>query len=269
MDLNLVKVRRVQMASKRQKVVVTSLVGGALVFVAMMTSLTSGFFEMGVVLVVVYLLSIWALRPGLSSEEHLTLLALPIILTAGVVLLVELPNLLIPWKYFLPPIFSAGLYVTLLAENVFHVSYDRSIPLLRAARTVGYLLTLGSVFLFSSVIFSFHFPAFLNSLIMLVVGGAAVGQALWHVELARTSMRLLVLASTIAALTVGEVAAVISFWPAAPLLSGLVMTTVTYFLIGIVQHSWQENLDRRTVVEYVLLGSVMIVVLLLGTSWGG
>lgn len=254
---------------KRQKIVITALGGGALVFVAMTTSVASGFFEMILILVIVYLLSVWSLRPGLSSIEHLTLLALPITLTAGVVVLAERPNLLIPWKYFLPLVFSAGLYVTLLAENVFHVSYDRSIPLLRAARTVGYLLTLGSVFLLSSVVFSLHFSAFMNSVIMLVVGGTAVGQALWQVELARTSMRSLILAAAISALTVGEVALVVSFWPAAPLLDGLVMTTVTYFLIGMVLHNWQANLDKRTVVEYALVGSAMILVLLFGTSWGG
>jgi hypothetical protein len=255
--------------NKRQKVVVTALAGGTLVFAAMTTSLASGLVEIVVMLIAVCLLSIWALRPGLSFEEHLTLLVLPVLLTAGIVLLAERPNLLIPWKYFLPPVFSVGLYVTLLAENIFHVAYDRSIPLLRAARTMGYLLTLGTVFLLSSVVYSLHFSVLVNSLIMLVVGGAAVGQALWQVELARTSFRSLVLASAISMLAVGEVAAVISFWPAAPLVDGLVMTTVTYFLIGMVQHSWQDNLDRRTVVEYVLVGTVMMVVLLLSTSWIG
>lgn len=254
---------------KRQRVVLVALLGGALVFAAMMTSLASGFFEMGFVLVVMFFLSVWALQPGLTMEENLTLLALPMILTAGAILLAERPNLLIPWKYFLPPVFSGIMYVTLLAENIFHVSYGRSIPLLRAARTVGYLLTLGAVFVLSSVFFSLHFSAIFNSLGMFVIGGTSVGQALWQVELARTSLRNLVLASSIAALSVGEVALVISFWPAAPLVSGLVMTTVVYFLIGIVQHSWQNYLERRTVMEYLLVGLVMMAVLLLSTSWSG
>ena len=114
-----------------------------------------------------------------------------------------------------------------------------------------------------------HFSAVVNGLVMIIVGAAAVGQALWQVELARTSFRNLLLASVVSAISVGEIAAVISFWPAPPLVSGLVLTTITYFLIGMVQHSWQENLDRRTVVEYVLVGSAMLLVLLLSTSWVG
>ena len=255
--------------SKRQRVVLVALLGGALVFSTMLTSLVSGVFEIALVLVTMFFLSMWALRPDLSFEEYLTLLALPMLLTSGAVLLAERPNLLVPWKYFMPPVFSAGLYVTLLAENIFHVSYDRSIPLLRAARTVGYLLTLGTVFLLSSVFYSLHFSAIVNGLVMFVVGGAAVGQALWQVELARTSVRNLILAAAISALAVGEVAVAVSFWPAAPLVSGLVMTTVVYFLIGMVQHSWQENLERRTVLEYLVVGLLMMAVLLLSTSWSG
>src|SRR5207302_1560815 len=94
--------------SKRQKVVLAALAGGAVVFVAMMTSLVSGLVEIVVIVGVVSLLSRWVLGPGLSWEEHLTVLTLPMLLAGGVALLAERPNLLIPWKYFLPPGFGIG-----------------------------------------------------------------------------------------------------------------------------------------------------------------
>ena len=39
-------------------------------------------------------------------------------------------------------VYGVVVYINLLAENIFNVSAERNIPLLRAARTVGYLVTL-------------------------------------------------------------------------------------------------------------------------------
>lgn len=255
--------------TKRQKIVITSIIAASLVWAAMTTSFGTGLVEVVVVMGVVYLLSAWALQPDLTGVEYITLLALPVLFSAGVVLTAEVPNLPIPWKYFLPPLYGAGMYVILLAENIFNVAAERSIPLLRAARTIGYLLTLGVIFLVSSLLFSRHLPAYFNFAVMFLVGGAAVGQALWQVELDETSRRKLVLASIISGLSVGEIALVISFWPVHPLGVGLALTTLVYFLIGLIQHDWEESFSRRAIAEYILVATGVLVLLLVTTSWSG
>src|SRR5581483_10636832 len=191
--------------TKRQKIVITPIISAALVWLAMTTSfLGPGLVEVVLVMGIAYLLSAWALQPDLTGFEYVTLLALPTLLTAGVVLTAEIPNLPVPWKYFLPPVYGAGMYVTLLAENIFNVSAERQVPLLRAARTIGYLLTLGVTFLVGGLVFSRHLPAYFNALAMSVAGGAGVGQALWQVSLNQTSRRKLVLASIISGFSVGQ-----------------------------------------------------------------
>ncbi len=253
--------------SKRQKIVVTTIFGSALIFGAMLTNIGPGLVEVVVVTGLVYLLSAWALQPGLTGIEYSTLLALPTLLTAGVTLTAQVENLPIPGKYFLPLGYGAALYLTLLAENIFNVSASRGIPLLRAAQTIGYLLTLGTGFLVSGLLFSRHFPSWLNFLAMFVVGGAAVGQALWQVTLDETNRIKLVLGSLVSALCIGELALVISFWPVHPLAAGLALTTMLYLLIGLIQHDWQENLNKRAVLEYLLVGIAVLLLLVFTTSW--
>lgn len=255
--------------TKRRKIVLASIFAAGLALLTTIANLEPGALEVVGVMALVYLACVWALQPIKSGLEYWTLLALPILLTAGVVLTIQTPNLPIPWKYFLPPGYGAALYVTLLAENIFNVSGERHVPLLRAARTVGYLMTLGVVFLVSSLLFTRHLPGYFNFLIMFLVGGAAVGQALWQVLLNKTNRRKLVLASLVSAISTGEIALVISFWPVAPLAAGLAITTLVYVLIGLIQHDWQENLTRRAIMEYLFVSVGVFLALLISTSWSG
>ena len=43
-------------------------------------------------------------------------------------------------------LYAVGIYALLLTENIYNVAADRTIALLRAAHSVGYLLTLDNVF---------------------------------------------------------------------------------------------------------------------------
>ena len=255
--------------TKRQRIVITSIVSSGAVFASMVLPYLPPYIEVVVVVVIAYLLCIWALRPDISGEEYFTTLALPTLLTIGVILFSERPNLPIPWKYFIPPIYGVGMYLTLLVENIFNVSVSRTIPLLRAAKTVGYLLTIGVSFIIATLIFTLHLPSHINFVGLFLVGGMVVGQALWQVELADTDRRKLVLASLVSALSVGELGFVISFWPIHPLGAGLAITTMIYFLIGMLQHNWQQSLDRRATIEYIAVGATVIVLLILTTSWKG
>lgn len=255
--------------TKRRKIVIASILSAGLAMFTMLTNFGPGIAEVAVAMGAVYLLSTWALQPDIEGWEYTTLLALPILLTAGVILTGEIENLPIPWKYFLPPVYGAGMYVTLLAENIFNVAAERSIPLLRAAQTIGYLLTLGVTFLVSTLLFTRHLPSYFNFLVMFLVGGAAVGQALWQVKLDETNKRKLVLASLVSAISVSQFALVISFWPVHPMAAGLVLTTVVYVLIGLIQHDWQENLTKRALMEYLAVLVAVFLVLLFTTSWSG
>lgn len=255
--------------SKRQKIATAAVIAAALVFGAMQTSLAQGLIEFVIVLLAVYGLSVWALQPGLAGLDYLTLLALPTLLAGAVMLSIEVQEIIPPWKYFIPLGFGIGTYIVLLSENIFNVSTQRLVPLLRAARTVSYLLTLAVTFVLATLIFNRSLAAAVNGAVLFLVGGAAVAQALWPVNLQQTTRRKLVLASLVSAVSVGELALVISFWPVAPLGAGLAITTLVYFLIGLIQHDWQENLTGRAVTEYLTVTLIVFLVLLFSTTWSG
>lgn len=255
--------------TKRQKIVIASILAAGITFVTTITDLGPGLVEVVIAMGLVYILATWALQPDITGVEFATLLALPLLLTAGVVLTGDIQNLPAPWRYFLPPVYGAGMYLTLLAENIFNVSGERQVPLLRAAQTVGYLLTLGVIFLVATLIFTKHMPFWANFLAAFLAGGTAVGQALWQSQLRKTSLRSLILASLVSGLAIGELALVISFWPINPLQGGVAVTTLVYVLIGIIQHHWQENLTKRALFEYLVISTTVFLLLLASTSWTG
>jgi hypothetical protein len=255
--------------SKRRKIVITSIVSATLVLLATILNLQPEIVEIILVMGATYLLSSWALQPDLTGWEYATLLALPTLLTAGVILMAETPDAPVPWKYLVPPIYGAALYVILLVENIFNVSAERQVPLLRAAHTIGYLSTLGVAFLVSTLLFSKELPSYGNATVMFMAGAALVGQALWQIALDETDRKKLVTASLVSALVVGELALAISFWPVHPLGAGLALTTLVYVLIGAIRHDWEGNLKRRTLLEYLLLAALVFTLLFFTTSWGG
>lgn len=96
-----------------------------------------------------YLLSVWSIYQDLEAFEFINLFVLPVLLTLsfGLFIYQFTPNT--ETRLLLTTVYGLVIYTNLLAENIFNVSAERNIPLLRAARTVGYLVTLFVSFAFS------------------------------------------------------------------------------------------------------------------------
>ena len=93
------------------------------------------------------LLFFWSLKEGLGFNMTLITLTLPLIFTLGVgffwFLLPTSPLTRIPIVIF----YGFGIYALCLTANIYTVSAIRTIALLRAAKGVGFVLTLLSFFL--------------------------------------------------------------------------------------------------------------------------
>ncbi len=215
-----------------------------------------------------YLLSVWSIYRDLKGFEFLTLFVLPTLLTLSFGLFVYQYNPITEVRLLLSIIYAVVLYTILLAENIFNVSAERNIPLLRAARTVGYLVTLFVSFSFFSLLFGLGLPWWALTLISFIVGSLLFSQALWQIELEETLSRELVINSLVAGFLIGQLAAGISFWPLDPPKVGLAMTALVYVLLGILQHMIQKDLTRRAAIEYIFVGFSVFFLLLVTTSWG-
>jgi hypothetical protein len=108
-----------------------------------------------------YLLSLWAIFSDVSGLEFVSLFVLPVVLTASFGLFVFKFDPSFILRIFLSGTFALVYYTIVLAENIFNVSVERNIPLLRAANTVGYLATLFVSFAFFSLLFSLGIDGYL------------------------------------------------------------------------------------------------------------
>lgn len=218
--------------------------------------------------VVAYLLSLWALWEGMSRLKAVVLLILPTMFAVAVASFYFL--LPIRWLTRLPVaiIFGLSFYSLLLAQNVFNVAAVRTIPLYRAASTAAYLFTLITAFFLYNVVFSLHLPFYLNGVAAGVISFPLALQLLWSIEMEKITSSITV-CSLIVALMIGECAAALSFWPVAPTIWSLALSTTMYVLLGIILELLRERLNKKVVWEFLSVGVVVLIFSILATSWTG
>lgn len=249
--------------SKRQEFVcITAILTGGLVAVQLVPPELRFWFLFGLTSVS-YLLSAVSLREDLKSIEYLTLLVLPTLFTAAVGLFYFL--LPVRWLTRLPAaiLYAVGIYAILLVENIYNVAVNRSIQLLRVAHVVGFLATLATMFFLFNTIFSFRLHAPINGILVFLVLLPLMVQSLWAIELHDSFQKTLIQYTVIFSLMVAEVAFMISFWPLKPIMSSLLLTILSYALLGIGQHYFAKRLFRQTVLDFTGVFVIVFVVIVL------
>ena len=260
--------RRFSLTKRQQFVGVTLLLSAGL----MMTQLVSSDLRYpmtAVLALVTYLFSAFALREDLAGVEWLTLLTLPTLFTAAVAIFYFL--LPVRWLTRVPFVllYGIGMYALLLTENIYNVAADRTIALLRAAHSVGFLLTLVTYFLLIQSVMAFRFPFFVNAPLVAVVSFFLAFQSLWSAVLEDRVSRRVWRLSFVVALSLGELSWLFSFWPTQSTLTVLFLTTCFYGIVGMGQQYLAERLYKKTVVEFFSLVAIVFAIVILTTHWRG
>ena len=161
-------------------------------------------------------------------------------------------------------IFMVSMYALLLTANIFSVASIRTIQLLRAARAVGFLFTIITATFLYHLVLSFKLHFWWNGLITFGVSWFLLLQSLWSLELNDKGISKKVLDYSLGgALIMLELAMVVSFLPVEVALGSLFLAMAMYVLLGLMQHSLEEKLFKKTMNEYIFfafLGLIMIVV---------
>ena len=263
------KISRKIALTKREKLV---LIVGLLTFGLLTVQLSPVQWRYSLTAVLVlatYLLATWGLREDLGGIEWLTLFILPTMYAGAVTLFYFL--LPVRWLTRLPTavLFALGMYAILLVENIYNVAAIRTIQLLRAAHSVGLLLTLITCFLLLAIIFSLHLPFFWNFLLVFIVSFPLSLQSLWAMKLEPKISQEIFLYTMVISLVLSELAFVFSFWPIQTVIEALFLTTVFYSLVGMVQQHLLERLFKRTMIEFIAVSAIVFILVLVTTRWGG
>ena len=126
------------MLTKRQKIFISSILLAIGMYALPALDETTRLGLLSAIIVASYFLSVWSIYGEFSPFELVSLFVLPVTLAASFGLFLSQFEVNTSVRLILTLTFVVTMYTILLSENIFNVSTERNIPLVRAARTVGY-----------------------------------------------------------------------------------------------------------------------------------
>jgi hypothetical protein len=165
--------------------------------------------------------------------------------------------------------FGVGLYGIMLVENIFSVASIRTIQLFRAARSVNFILTLVTSLFFFTVVLSLKVAFYWVFLIAFVVSFILSFPSFWSVDLKNNNVAEITRFAFMVGLLVGLMGLVISFWPVKPFMGGLMITSLLYALLGVMEQRLSSRVYLESVTEYIATVMIIVVIGYLTTSWTG
>lgn len=255
--------------TKRQQFVVVTLLLTVGLLLTQLVPMDLRYPSVAILSIAAYFMSGFALRKELARIEWLTILTLPTLFTTAVALFYFL--LPVRWLTRLPiaMLYGVGIYALLLTENIYAVAADRTIALLRAAHSVGFLLTLFTYFLLVQTVLAFRFIAPVQTLIIGVISFFLVLQSVWSMVLTEVVERRVWRITAAITIFLLELVWIFSFLPTKTTLSALLFTTIFYSTVGMAQQYLVEKLYKKTVIEFFSVAAIVFVITLVATSWRG
>lgn len=255
--------------SKRKRFVITSLI---LSFGFIATSFLANQFRLwsiGGLSLVTTLLFYWSLKEGLGKNTTLLSLILPTLFTLGVGIFWFLLPASLYARIPIVLMYAVGIYILALTMNIYTVSASvRTIALLRAAKGVGFVLTLLTAFLILNAIFSLRTSFYYSFLLVAFSSFPLYLQGYWAVELEKKFSGELVSLSLVASIITAQMAVSLHFWPVTVVVGSLFLTSTFYMLLGLGQARLEGRLFSQTVREYLIVGVFVFIGMFFATRWG-
>lgn len=215
------------------------------------------------------LLFAWSLYEGLGLNMTLTNLILPFFYTIGVGFFWFLLPANIFTQIPIVILYGIGIYALCLTANIYTVSAIRTIALLRAARGVGFVLTLLTFFLIFNAIVSLKIHILYSSLLVFASSIFLYIQGLWSTILDKGFNKELVATAIVSSLVSAEMSLIIHFWPVTVVVGSLYLTISGYTLLGLGQAKLEGRLFSQTIKEHLTLGFFVFIGMFLATRWSG
>lgn len=249
-------------------------------FVAAVFILSAGFFFSeiltgtafvigGIVIAVLTALFLYvSLKDDIRGTFYYPLFILPFLYALSFELFYSLVPARTLTRLLLTIVFAFGLYSLYLTQNIFAVSGIRTINLLRSARIVSFVITIFTMFSLLNVLFSLKLPIFIAPILVGVIVFLLAFESLWSYALTRESIGEVLIAATVCAVTIGELAIVVAIWPVNAVIYAIFLTGIFYTYSGL-SHAWMEKrLFKGILWEYVWVGFLSILILILFSQWG-
>lgn len=253
--------------SKRQKFVVAVIIQTSGLILTQILSSHLIFYAVGLLCFISLLLSLWCLAEDLNGADYFTLTIPQIFFTGGIALF----YFLLPFRWItrLPValLYGVGIYALLLTQNIFNVASIRTIALLRAARSINLLFALITSFLLFNIIFSMHWPAYGNFILIMTISISFFIVLFWGEKMTTNIGKDILKISFGLSFIVSQLSLILSFWPVNGTFKSLYLVAVFYTLAGIIQSRFKEMPIKNSIWEYLILNLLAMGMILITTSW--
>ena len=247
--------------TKRRKFLLVSILLSVGLLVVQRLPVESRYSAIGFFAISSYLLTAWSLLKDLHGTGWVVNLILPTLYPVSVALFYFLLPQAAVTRTIVVLLFAISMYGLLLTVNIFAVASIRTIQLLRAARAVGFLLSiLTSAFLFH-VIFSLHLSGWAVGLMVFAASLPVLWQGAWSYVVSPTIKREFYYALC-GAIILAEMAVAMSFWLISVPLASVLLAMGMYVSLGLFQHDLEGRLFTRTIQEYLGFAAIVFVVVM-------
>lgn len=254
--------------SKRLRFIISSLfLSAGFIWIQFIDDSTK-FLAIAILVLLTGIFSFWSFYEGLAKNMTLLSLFLPMLFTLGVGIFWFLLPVSIYTRIPIVIFYGLGIYVLSSTMNIYTVSSQKTIALLRAAHGVGFVLTLLTSFLLFDAILSIRFNFLISSFLVFVSSFLLFFQGLWSIELEKEFDMKIFQTALISSLIVAELSILIFFWPVTVVVGSLFLTSGVYLLLGLGQAKIEDRLFPSVVREYLTLGLIVLIGMFFATRWG-
>lgn len=255
--------------SKRTKFVVATVFLTILLFVSFHLNLQFRIIFVSVIALLSSLALFIILYNDLKQRSQLLLLILPLFYTLAFGFFYWLLPARFLTRAAVASFYSIGLYALYLSHNIYAVAGIRNIQLLKAAHSVGFLLTVLTHFFLINIFLSLHLTTIYNFVLALFLSFILTLPLIWNINLESSISKRVIIFSSMLAFVIGQLALILTFWPAHPTVAALFLSGNFYTLVGLSQAWLERRLFKNTLWEFVGVAIIVLLVLVVFTKWGG
>lgn len=254
--------------SKRTRFVITSVIL-SLGFVGIsFLNDQNRFWAIGILGLLTVAFFLWSLFENLGKNMTLLTIVLPVMFTLGVGFFWFLLPANIYARIPIIIFYGVGMYILCLTANIYSVAYVKTIALLRAARGVGFVLTLLTSFLIFDAVLSARTEIYYLIPVTFILSFPLYLQGFWSMVLEKKYSRELMILSATSSLITTELSAVLYFWPVSIVVGSLFLTASFYMLLGLGQAKLEGRLFTSTIREHLVVGILIFISMVISTHWG-
>ncbi|QQG41435.1 MAG: hypothetical protein HYV90_04740 [Candidatus Woesebacteria bacterium] len=256
------------MSKRRRFVIASLLLSLGFVGIQFLTDVNR-LWAIGVLGIFTTILFGWSLWGNLGRDMTLLTLVLPTVFTLGVGIFWFLLPASVFTRIPIVIFYAVGMYVLSLTMNIYTVAAIRTIALLRAARGVGFVLTLITSFFVFDAVLSLKAEIYYLIPLILVISLPLYFQGFWSVVLEKEFSKDMLKLSLICSLVTAEIGGALYFWPVTVMVGSLFLTVSFYMLLGLGQAKLEDRLFPTIVREHLVVGTLVFIAMYIATHWGG